>query len=226
MPMGPLDKALLHLDKLHDALDLLLIPGLIYLVVRGWKHLKGVRFGVLSAGLVCAAYVGLFSVAATGWVQQRYYRPIIPFAAMLAALGYYCFALDVRNRRVLYGLTAVVLVVCCVDVLHKPIRAHRYPQIEAGRWLKRHDPGYDGLVVSDYTIPVLYADMKYFDPKNTEQLFRDMVARGYEFRYIILDGDEGGAWYREYALENGWILIYRGSERNIRIFKSPRYGEE
>ncbi len=221
--MSVIDAILLHLDHIYDTLDPILIPGLLYLPVRGWKHLKKVRFGVVAILIIYLAYVALFGAAATGWVQERYYRPIIPFGAMLAALGYYCFAQDVKNRKVLYGLAALVALACMVDMLRKPLREHRRPQVEAGKWLKQYDPKYDGCVVSNYSIPVLYADMRYFDPKRTEDLFLDLVDQGRECKYIILDEDEKDTWYGQYALKNNWVLIYREPERDIRIFKNPDY---
>jgi len=216
-----LDKILIHGREVFGALDVLLIPGLFYAAVRGRKHLKGVRYGVLVASFVCVAYVVLFAITATGWTQERYYRPIIPFATLVAALGYYCFALDVRRKDILYPLLGVVALACAVDVLHKPLRAHRQPQVEAGLWLKRHDPDYEGFVVSEYTIPVLYAEMKYFDPHGARKLFKDLKSHGYLFKYIILDGDAKGQWYRKYALKHDWSCIYREPERNIRIYKNP-----
>ena len=221
--MSVIDAVLLHLDHIYDTLDVLLIPGIIYLAVRGRKHLKNVRFGVIAVLVIYFAYVALFAAAATGWVQERYYRPIIPLGAMLAALGYYCFSRDVRNRRVLFGLAALVATACLVDTLRKPIRAHRRPQVEAGKWLKEYDPQYDGCVVSSYSIPVLYADMHYFDPRNTRDIFQKLAERGQECKYIILDEDQKDEWYGQYALKNNWVLIYREPERNIRIFENPDY---
>ncbi|MEF8787489.1 MAG: hypothetical protein V5A84_00330 [Planctomycetota bacterium] len=121
--MEAVNDIFLHLDTLVEALDLLLLPGLVYAAVRGWKHLEGVHYGVLVALAVIAGYVAVFAIGATEWVQTRYYRPIIPFAALVAALGYYCLALDVRDRRILYPLLGLVVLACSVDLLHAPIRS-------------------------------------------------------------------------------------------------------
>jgi len=222
--MGLLDKVVLQLQQLYDALDVLIIVGLIYFAVRGRRHLRGVRFGVITLLIMCLAYIVLFAGAASGWVQERYFRPIIPFAAILAAAGYYCLAKDVRKKRVLHIVAAVVLLACLWAMLAHPIRAHRRPQTEAGLWLKRHDPQYKGFVVSSYSQPVFYADMEFFEADGTEDIFLGMVARGQRFKYIILDGDEGRKWYGRYAVENGWQLIYEEDERRIRIYENPGFG--
>ena len=222
--MGLIDKLLLQAEQLYDALDPILIPGLLYLPVRGWKRLRdveGVRFAVVTMVLLCAGYVLLFGTAAPEWIQERYYRPIIPFAAVLAAMGYFCFGRDVPKKSVLYTLMVLVLAACLYDALEEPIRAHRRSQVEAGRWLSRYDPDYRGFIVSDYTVPVLYARAKYFDPFKTEDLFREMLSRGEQIDYIILDGEEEGTWYARYAREHGWRLVHRREERNIRIYRRP-----
>jgi hypothetical protein len=92
-----------------------------------------------------------------------------------------------------------------------------------GRWLGRLDPRYDGFVVSRYTQPVYYAGMDYFDTDHTRDLFVDLKKRGTEFKYIILDGDETGTWYRQYVTDNNWVCIRSEQERNIRIFLNPEY---
>lgn len=221
--MSLVDKLLLQLEQLYDALDPILLPGLAYLAVRGYKHLRKVRFALIVLLLVCGGYVALFGLAATNWVQERYYRPIIPFAAVLAAMGYYCLARDVRKKAVLYTLMALVAAACLWDALQQPIRAHRKPQTEAGRWLRRQDPEYDGFVISRYSQPVYCARMKLFDPAGTESLFHDMRRRGHRFRYIILDGDERGNWPRAVALQKDWVLVYRDLERDLRIYASSGF---
>ncbi|MEF8787490.1 MAG: hypothetical protein V5A84_00335 [Planctomycetota bacterium] len=80
-------------------------------------------------------------------------------------------------------------------------------------------------MISDYNIPLLPTDMKYFDPRGARDLFNDLRSKGYRFKYIILDGEEKGRWYKKYALENDWRCIYRSAERNIRIYMNPHNGE-
>jgi hypothetical protein len=218
--MSALQKVLLHAEQLEDALDPLILVGLAYLLVRGRRHLKGVRFGVLCLLGFVAAYVLVCAVMASHWVQERYYRPIIPFAAVLAAMGYWCLARDVRSRRALYAAGGIVLVLCLFFTLREPIRAHRRPQTQAGRWLRAHDPAYDGFVVSEYSQPVYYAGMKFFDggQAGTEGLFRDLAARGVPFKYVIVEGEPEGDWPERYVAEHGWRLVYQEPERNLRIY--------
>jgi hypothetical protein len=210
-----------HLEQLIDAFDPILIPGLLYLPVRGWKHLRGKRFAIAVPLVLCLSYIILFSLAAGGWVQERYYRPIIPFAAILAAMGYYCMGKDMARKAIIYPLICLVLAACLWDGMEEPIREHRRPQTIAGKWLRQYDPTYDGFVISDNTQPVFYAGMKYFDPACQRSLFLDLQRAGYRFKYIILDGDEEDKWYAQYARHNNWNLIYAEQERDIRIYQSP-----
>lgn len=216
-----LDKLLLQLQQLYDALDPILIPGLLYLAVRGRKHLKGKRFAVGVPLVLCLSYIVLFSLAASGWIQERYYRPIIPFAAILAAMGYYCLGKDLPKKKILYPIIILTLAACLWDGMGSPLREHRRPQTLAGVWLGRHDPAYDGFAISRYTMPVYYAGMKYFSPECPEQLFDGVRRAGYEFKYIIVDGSREHMWHARHARENDWKLIYTEDERNIRIYQKP-----
>lgn len=216
-----LNKLLLQLEQLYDALDPILIPGILYLAIRGWKHMKRRGGAVGIPLLLCLSYIALFSLAAGGWVQERYYRPIIPFAAILAGMGYHCLIKDFsKNKKVLYTLMFLVLAACLWDGLEEPIRQHRRPQTVAGKWLHGHDPNYTGFVVSNDTQPVHYAGMKYFNPECPESLFRDLNAAGYEFKYVILDGDDD-EWHADLVSRDDWPCIYRENERNIRIYQNP-----
>jgi hypothetical protein len=214
------DSITLQLEQLYDALDPILIPGLLYLAVRGWKHLKGRGFAAVVPLVLCLSYVVLFSLAASGWVQERYYRPIIPFAAILGAMGYWCLGKDFPRKKILYPLMVLVLAACLWDGMRDSLRGHRRAQTLAGVWLRRHDPDYDGLVISNYSQPVYYAGMRYFDPM-CEGLFDELRKEGYRFKYIIVDGDETDRWYARHARQNGWQLIYTENERNIHIYQNP-----
>ena len=217
------DSFLLQLEQLYDALDPILIPGLLYLLVRGRRHLRGERFAVGVPFILSLSYIALFSLAASGWIQERYYRPIIPFAAILAAMGYYCLGKDFPKKKILYPIIFLALAACLWDGMDKPLRYHRRPQTLAGLWLARHDPDYTGFVVSNYTQPVYFAGMRYFDPECTKSLFMDLQKADYSFKYIIVDGDEGETWYARYAREKDWKRIYTETERNIRIYQKPDY---
>lgn len=219
--MGFIDCIFQHLSKLYDAFDIILLPGMIYLLARGRQHLKGIRFGIIVALLFMGIHIGMCGYGATGWIQERYYRPLVPLAAMLAALGYYCLAKDIKKKPVLIILGTLTLAACLVDMLNKPIREHRAPQTQAGHWLRKHDPDYRGFVISNYSQPVLYADMKYFDPRRNEKLFHELSRRGAPLKYVILDGDEEGKWYTRHVRDNSWELIYKTKERNIRIYENP-----
>jgi hypothetical protein len=129
----------------------------------------------------------------------------------------------VRSRKVLYGAAAVVLGLCLWDILREPIRAHRRPQTEAGRWLRAHDPDYGGFVVSEYSQPVHYAGMRFFDGGQaaTEELFRDLLARGGPLKYVIMEGEPDEDWPERYVAEHDWPLIYQEPERNLRIYARP-----
>ncbi len=224
--MSVLEKVLLHAEQLDDALDPLILFGLAYLAVRGWRRVKGLtgaRFGVLCLVGFMAAYILTCATVTPHWVQERYYRPIIPFGAILAGIGYWCLIQDVRNRKVLYVAAAIVLGLCLWDILRRPIRAHRAPQSEAGRWLRAHDPDYDGFVVSEYSQPVYYADMKFFNGRraDTEDLFHELLARGVPLKYVILEGEPDEDWPERYVAEHQWPLIYQEPERNLRIYARP-----
>lgn len=210
-----------QLQQLYDALDPILIPGLLYLAVRGWKHLKGRRLAVGVPLVLCLSYVALFSLAAGGWVQERYYRPIIPFATILAGMGYWCLGRDFPKKKILYPIIILALAACLWDAMQDRVRGHRRPQTVAGMWLRRHDPDYDGFVLSKDSQPVFYAGMKFFSPQCRE-LFTRLRNNGHRFKYIILDGDDRDAWFGRYARDNGWKLIYAEDERRIRIYENPR----
>jgi len=213
-------------QQIYDTVDIVCAAGLIYLLVRGRKHLKGVRFGVLALALVPAFYFLLFVVTAASEVQERYYQPILPFLIVLSALGLYCLGKDIGSRKVIYCILGVVLVGFLVDTLRTPLRAHRRPQTEAGLWLGSHDPEYKGFVISRYSQPVYYAGMKMFDPRGTEDLFRSLLARGVEFKYFVLDGHsrKDQQWLKKYIDAHNWQLIYRNEERDLRIYQNPDFG--
>ncbi len=213
-------------EQIYDTVDLVCVVGLVYLVVRGWKHLKAHGFEILALALPVLLYFLLFTFMAGSRVQERYYRPVLPFFVVLSALGFYCLIEDIKNKKVVHGILGVIFVGLMVAGLWGPIRGHRRPQTVAGLWLKNYDPNYKGFVLSNYSQPAFYAGMRHFDVKSTEELFLELVARGEPFRYIILDGElnEKEAWAEEYIVEHNWDRIYRppNQERDLRIYESPQ----
>jgi len=225
--MGALNSIVRQFAQMYDVVDPVFLAGMIYLLVRGRKRLTGVRFGLAAIAVVVGCYFVLFTLTAGVHIEERYYRPMLPFFGLLAALGAYCFIQDVRNRKVAYAVLGLIFAACIVVAVREPIRAHRRPQTEAGLWLRQHDPDYKGLVVSNWTQPVYYAGMKHFDSKGTEDLFLELYAKGMAFKYFILQGDlhPGDAWAQKYVDEHGWPLIHRDGKADIRIYQDPHYGE-
>ncbi len=215
-------------EQIYDTVDVVCVAALVYLVARGWKHLKGHRFGVLALALPVLSYFLLFTFMAGSRVQERYYRPVLPFFVALSALGLHCLTEDIKNRKVVYGILGVIFVGLMVAGLREPVRAHRRPQTEAGLWLKNHDPDYKGFVLSNYSQPVFYAGMRHFDTIGTEELFLELLARGEPFKYMILDGEMDGkeAWAGQYVVEHDWPRIYYNQERDLRIHENPQCGEQ
>ncbi len=225
--MGPLTSIARQFEQLYDVVDPVFLLGMIYLLVRGRKRLTGVRFGLTAIAVVLACYFVLLTVTAGVHVEERYYRPMLPFFGLLAALGAYCFIEDVRNRKVVYAVLGLIFLGCVVVAVREPVRAHRRPQTEAGLWLRQRDPDYKGLVVSNWTQPVYYAGMKHFDSKGTGDLFLELRKRDVAFKYFILQGEleAWDAWAQEYVDEHGWPIIHRDAEADIRIYQDPQYGE-
>ena len=232
--MGLFDNLLWQFRQIFDTVDIVCAAALVYLLVRGRKHMKGNRFAVLSLSIpvlfYCLLFTIMFSTALAGAkVAERYYRPVFPFIAVLSSLGLYCLSRDIKNRNLVFCIFGLIFVGFMVDMLREPIRAHRRPQTEAGLWLREYDPHYGGFVISDYSQPVYYAGMKFF-PARRQDLVMELVERGGNFKYMILDGDAEQAykWAREYVEEHNWQLVYPNedyprNERNVRIYENPDY---
>lgn len=212
-------------EQIYDTVDIVCAAALAYLVVRGWKRLKGGRFGVVAALIMVLSYLLLFTFTAGHWVQERYYRPVLPFFVLLSALGLHCLSEDIRSKKVVYCILGLIFIGFMVDAVREPVRAHRRPQTQAGLWLRDRDPEYKGFVLSNYPQPVFYAGMKHFDTCKSEDLFLKLRERGEQFRYVILDGglDERERWAAEYVAENEWRLIRHVPERDLRIYENPEH---
>ncbi len=226
--MGPLTSIARQFDEIRHVVGPVCLLGMLYLLVRGRKRLTDARFGLIAIGVVLTAYFVLFTLTAGIYVEGRYYRPVFPFFALLSALGVHCFMQDVRNRKVVYAVLGLIFVGFVVMAVKEPVRAHRRGQTLAGLWLKQHDPDYKGFVVSNWTQPVYYAGMKYFDTRSTKELFLELRRRGEPFKYFILDPelDPPEVWAQEYVDEHGWLVIHREAQRDVRIYLDPQYGHQ
>lgn len=213
-----------QLGQLLDSLGVVGAFGVAYFAVRGRCHLRVPR-GLLSAvGLLLVAYAFVFTL--WGRAEERYYRPLVPLLSILAGGGFYALWRDLTGRRLLRALLLGALVLGCLAFgLHRPLRAHRRPQTEAGRWLRRQDPDYDGFVVSAYPQPVFYAGMNLLPADQPRSVMlrclRTLRPTPYAPRYVILDGDDAEKypWLAHMVESRRWRLIYREPERNIRIYR-------
>ncbi|MFO8006954.1 MAG: hypothetical protein R6V05_04375 [Candidatus Brocadiia bacterium] len=210
-----------------DTLGIAGIFGLVYLAARGRRHVRVSRGLLLSVGLLLVAYAGVFTFF--GRAEERYYRPVAPLLFIAAGGGFYALWRDLAGRRVLQGFMLSSLVLgCLLFGLHSPLRTHRRPQTEAGRWLRRYDPQYDGLVVSADSQPVYYAGRKLLpaDQPRADMLrcLRTLRPTPYAPRYVILDGDDAEKypWLARMVDGRRWKLIYWEPERGIRIYRRIR----
>ncbi len=220
-----------QLAQIYDTVDIVCAVGIVYFVLRGRRHFRGAGRAVLLPAVVPLCYVLVLagmSLRHGTAVAERYYRPILPFLVVFSALGLYCLGQDVKRKRALHVVVALVLLGCLVVTLRGPIRAHRRAQTEAGRWLRARDPGYHGFVLADYTQPVYYARMELLPAYRGEGVLGDCLRHGEPVKYAILDKGHGPGheWAQKYIEEHQWRLIYRGEERDVRIYLNSEFDRE
>jgi len=211
-----------NLDRLCDALGWLGFSGLVYWLVRGRRRLDAPTGPLAAMAITLALY--FLALLLFGRTSERYYRVLAPLAFVLAGGGLWALWRDLERRRVLRGvLFGFVVVLCLGAAVYKPIRAHRRPQTQAGRWLRDYDPEYDGFVLSSCPQPVYYAGMHYLpsDKYGSRRTFRQLARAGYWPRYVILDGDDSEEipWLGKLVQRPAWQLIHTEPRRNIRIFE-------
>ena len=132
-----------------------------------------------------AAIFGGFAVAG------RYHQPVLPFLLIFSANGLYCLLQDVQIK-VAGAILLIVVGGSLADMLGEPVRSHRAAQEKAGRWLKKHDPDYDGFVFSDYSQPVYYAGMEYLPAEAGLWLVPRLSEKAAEVKYAVLEHDTVG----------------------------------
>lgn len=211
-----------NLGSFCDAMGWLGLFGLGYWLARGRKR------SPVPLGLLVAIGVTLASLVVTlmifGRSSGRYYRVPAPMLFILAGGGLHALWEDMESHSAIRGVAFSLLVVLCLGaIVYKPIRGHREPQTEAGLWLRKHDPEYNGFVLSSYTQPVYYAGMRYLpsDKYGSRRVFRQLTRAGYWPRYVILDGDDAEEmpWLGELVRRPVWKLVHSEPERDIRIFE-------
>lgn len=190
--MSPLRNLLHHGTQILDILDVTGLVGILYLVVRWRRCPQGMGRGVALALALPAAYFLMITAAsmmARTPVSERYYRPVLPLLLVVAAAGFHCLLKAVPKRVLATGIVFVLVAGNLVDMLDEPIRAHRAPQKHAGQWLRRHDPGYNGYVFSDYSQPVYHAGMSYLPAEGALWIMRRLSEGAREVKYAILEKD-------------------------------------
>jgi 4-amino-4-deoxy-L-arabinose transferase-like glycosyltransferase len=196
--------------------------GLAYWLLRGRRRLDGPVGPIVAVALAFVLHITVLTLFDRA--SERYYRVLVPPAFALAGGGLYALWMDLERRPVVrYVLFGLLVAICLGAALLEPIRAHRRPQVDVGRWLRQYDPGYDGFVLSSYPQPVYYAGMRYLpsDKYGSRRVFRQLTRAGYWPRYVILDGDDAEEmpWLGELVRRPVWKLVHSEPERNIRIFE-------
>ena len=216
------------LDPLYAAFDLLLLVGLCYLLARGWRTLRSRWRECAQLATIPALFFAslwAWQMFGTGF-HERYLRPVLPLAAIFAGIGYHRLARDIGRRWAVYPLFGIIFLAAIVFALQEPLRAHRHPQTEAGRWLRRADPVYHGLVISDYSQPAYYAETDYVPPDAMWQgWYERHLGKTGAVKYFILErpSPEERTWAHDYVKKHDWPVIFYDAARKLRIYRNPGY---
>jgi len=209
--------------EVQDAFGIAMCLLLLYFLFRGRKHLRAGALHLLLFLGAFFAYHVVISLAA--WPIDRYYRPIMPMLSVFAAGGLFCVVRDVRKRRVGIALVAGLGGWYLLVGLHEPIRAHRFEQVVAGRWLADHDPTYRGYVVSSYSQTVLYAGMQFLDAEMGEERLERLANEQRAPKYCMLE--RHAEWQYPSLLrflsDYHWRLLRTFPARKIRIWRNSQW---
>lgn len=217
------DNIITQFSQICDTIDLLGVILVVYFFLRLSKYERSTWRELAFTVAFPVAYFAVIlfmSLNDKVAIAERYYRPVLPFLVILMARGLWSFRRDVKRKWIFGGVLCVFLLGSFYGIFSQaPIRAHRLPQMKAGRWLKEYDPDYAGFVMSDYTQPVYAADMVWLPAD--KQLCEGFLNAGYKVRYCILEDDAQRKYpeVHKWMESDEWRKIYTNEEREIKIFR-------
>ncbi len=188
--MSLADNLLHQFAQIADNLDVTGLLGWAYCCVRPVSCFKDRRRSLLIVLALPVAYmfaVTVPSMMGETSIAERYYRPVLPLLLMVGAVGWYKLLSDIGDKKWIMVMLAVLIGGNLVDMLDDPVRAHRAPQTQAGKWLQKQDPEYDGYVWSDYSQAAYFTGMEYLPAGAIRWVRRNMPHDGREVKYAMFE---------------------------------------